>query len=313
MVPEPGQLVHVRQRAFVVESVLASTGLPDVLRPDGLARSQHLVTLSSIEDDALGDRLRVIWEVEPGASIRERGHLPVPTNGFDDPATLDAFLDAVRWGAISSADMHALQSPFRSGIRIGRQWLEHFTVLGLPATGRNPKGRAPSARARPSAEGGYGDYGVGVVLAAAAGVATATGVVVALALASVPASASASGVSTATGVVLAAASGVAAACGASCRRCPPRVSCRRCPPRASCRRCPPLWRPWTEAWCTLSCFPVPPGRPWAEAAAGRTRAAASTATANERRERVMVMWVILFPFRLVLPAGPVPCGPLHIQ
>ena len=53
MVPEPGQLVHVRQRPFVVESVLASSGLPDVLRQDGLARSQHLVTLSSIEDDAL--------------------------------------------------------------------------------------------------------------------------------------------------------------------------------------------------------------------------------------------------------------------
>src|SRR2546429_9316984 len=104
MVPEPGQLVHVRQRPFVVESVLASSGLPDALRQDGLTRSQHLVTLSSIEDDALGDRLRVIWEVEPGASIRERGQLPVPTHGFDDPATLDAFLDAVRWGAISSAD-----------------------------------------------------------------------------------------------------------------------------------------------------------------------------------------------------------------
>src|SRR2546423_8190694 len=124
MVPEPGQLVHVRQRPFVVESVLASSGLPDALRQEGLTRSQHLVTLSSIEDDALSERLRVIWEVEPGASIRERGHLPVPTNGFDDPATLDAFLDAVRWGAISSADMHALQSPFRSGIRIEDYHLE---------------------------------------------------------------------------------------------------------------------------------------------------------------------------------------------
>jgi hypothetical protein len=164
--PEPGQLVHVRQRPFVVESVLASTGLPNVLRQDGLTRSQHLATLSSIEDDALGDRLRVIWEVEPGASIRERGHLPVPTNGFDDPATLDAVLDAVRWGAISSADMHALQSPFRSGIRIepnrdglgfGGRRVEPISRPRLPATGRNPEGRAPSARARPSAEGGYGD------------------------------------------------------------------------------------------------------------------------------------------------------------
>ena len=38
--------------------------------------------------------------------------------GFDAPRHLDAFLDAVRWGAISSADINALQSPFRSGIEI---------------------------------------------------------------------------------------------------------------------------------------------------------------------------------------------------
>jgi hypothetical protein len=141
MVPEPGQLVHVRQRPFVVESVLASAGLPDVLRQDGLTRSQHLVTLSSIEDDALGESLRVIWEVEPGASIRERGHLPVPTNGFDDPATLDAFLDAVRWGAVSSADMHALQSPFRSGIRIEDYHLEPVVrAIQMPRVARAKTG-----------------------------------------------------------------------------------------------------------------------------------------------------------------------------
>ena len=62
----------------VVDSVLASTGLPDVLRQDGLTRSQHLVTLSSIEGDALGDRLRVIWEVEPGTSIPVEGSDSLP-------------------------------------------------------------------------------------------------------------------------------------------------------------------------------------------------------------------------------------------
>src|SRR5208283_4760580 len=36
----------------------------------------------------------------------------------DDPGRLDAFLDAVRWGAIASADARALQAPFRSGITI---------------------------------------------------------------------------------------------------------------------------------------------------------------------------------------------------
>jgi hypothetical protein len=43
--------------------------------------------------------------------------LPEP-RGFDQPAHLEAFLDAVRWGAASIADTRQLQSPFRSGIEI---------------------------------------------------------------------------------------------------------------------------------------------------------------------------------------------------
>src|ERR1035437_8900534 len=43
--------------------------------------------------------------------------LPEP-KGFDQPAHLEAFLDAVRWGAASIADTRQLQSPFRSGIEI---------------------------------------------------------------------------------------------------------------------------------------------------------------------------------------------------
>src|SRR5262249_2050018 len=34
------------------------------------------------------------------------------------PARLDAFLDAVRWGAASTADVRSIQAPFRSGIEI---------------------------------------------------------------------------------------------------------------------------------------------------------------------------------------------------
>ncbi len=45
--------------------------------------------------------------------------LPRPVAGqLDPPERLDAFLDAVRWGAIASADPRALQAPFRSGITI---------------------------------------------------------------------------------------------------------------------------------------------------------------------------------------------------
>lgn len=76
-----------------------------------------MVTLSSIEDDALGETLQVIWEIEPDARINEKVGLPDPT-AFDPPERFDAFLNAVRWGAISSADIKNLQAPFRSGITI---------------------------------------------------------------------------------------------------------------------------------------------------------------------------------------------------
>jgi len=50
-------------------------------------------------------------------AVHERAELPEPT-GFDEPKRLDAFLDAVRWGAASTADIRSLQAPFRSGIAI---------------------------------------------------------------------------------------------------------------------------------------------------------------------------------------------------
>lgn len=115
-VPEQGQLVEVRQRHFVVLEV-AESGLPTDNGLDGVRGKQHLVTLSSVEDDALGEELQVVWELEPGLHVYEKMGLPNPT-GFDDPVTLDCFLDAVRWGAVVSADSRALQSPFRSGIDI---------------------------------------------------------------------------------------------------------------------------------------------------------------------------------------------------
>lgn len=83
----------------------------------GVTKTQHLVKLSSVEDDGLGEELQVIWELEVGAHIYEKMELPQP-KGFDSPERLDAFLDAVRWGAASTADIRTVQSPFRSGIDI---------------------------------------------------------------------------------------------------------------------------------------------------------------------------------------------------
>ena len=106
--PEPGQLVEVRRRQWVVSEIQGSTS----------GRSaEHLVSLNSIEEDAVGEELSVIWEIEPGARVIEKAGLPAFT-GIDSKARLDVFLDAVRWGAVTNADKNALQAPFRSGISI---------------------------------------------------------------------------------------------------------------------------------------------------------------------------------------------------
>ena len=84
--PELGQIATVRQRRFVVTDVLPSA-LP--ASPLGArADPQHLVSLISIEDDALGETLQVVWELEPGAEVTETAALPEPT-GFDPPYRLD--------------------------------------------------------------------------------------------------------------------------------------------------------------------------------------------------------------------------------
>ncbi len=108
--PEPGQLVEVRRRQWVVADVISS-------QIDTNAIPQNAVTLSSIDEDGLGEELEVIWEIEPGAQVIERAGLPSIT-GQDDSDTLEAFLDAVRWGAATNADRGFLQAPFRSGVSI---------------------------------------------------------------------------------------------------------------------------------------------------------------------------------------------------
>lgn len=129
--PETGQLVRVRERRFVVTDVRRSELMVDAMHPN--AEPQHLVALASVEDDAHGETLEVIWEIEPGARLDDERALPEPT-GFDDPARFDAFLDAVRWGAIASADMRTLQAPFRSGVAI-----EDFQLEPLARALRMPR------------------------------------------------------------------------------------------------------------------------------------------------------------------------------
>ena len=129
--PESGQLARVRGRIWVVAEVARDSQASLDGRP-----VQHLVSLISVEDDATGEELEVVWEIEPGTSVIERAELPaIAADRLDEPAELDAFLDAVRWGAVTSADHRSLQAPFRSGIVIEDYQLEPLVrALRSPRT-----------------------------------------------------------------------------------------------------------------------------------------------------------------------------------
>ncbi|MGW3467688.1 DISARM system SNF2-like helicase DrmD [Saccharopolyspora sp. NPDC000995] len=133
-VPGEGQLVTVRNRQWIasdVEPGEVADGDPKVVN----RLRTHLVTLVSIEDDAHDDVLRVVWELESGAVAHDGKVLPSPERGFDAPSELSAFLHAVRWGAIASADTTMLQAPFRSGIQIEDYQLDPVVrALSMPRT-----------------------------------------------------------------------------------------------------------------------------------------------------------------------------------
>lgn len=110
-IPEQGELVEVRRRQWLVSDV-------EPFHSEGdRYREQHAVTLESIEEDANGEQITVIWQIEPGARILEKAGLP-EIRGCDANSRLDAFLNAVRWGIATNVDRNNLLSPFRSGITI---------------------------------------------------------------------------------------------------------------------------------------------------------------------------------------------------
>lgn len=55
--PEQEQLVEVRQRRYVVSDI-AKSSLPPATLSGGLESAQHLISLTSGEDDALGEELQ---------------------------------------------------------------------------------------------------------------------------------------------------------------------------------------------------------------------------------------------------------------
>ncbi|WP_420435491.1 DISARM system SNF2-like helicase DrmD [Candidatus Poriferisocius sp.] len=131
-IPEQGNLVRVRDRFWIVESVVPSRPLPGSTNGSGSA-THHAVRLVPVDDRGGPDPLTVFWELEPGTEIRPQASLPDPADGLDDSETFSAFLDAARWGAVAAADPTAFQSPFRAGIDIkDYQLLPLVKALSMP-------------------------------------------------------------------------------------------------------------------------------------------------------------------------------------
>jgi hypothetical protein len=107
--PEPGQIVRVRQRQYLVEGIVAPTCAADAT----------LVRLSCLDDDAQGQELEVLWEAELDAEVLTgSGWDHLATRSFDAPRLFSAYLHTLRWNCVTATNPRLFQSPFRAGIRI---------------------------------------------------------------------------------------------------------------------------------------------------------------------------------------------------
>ncbi len=123
VLPEPGQLVHVRSRRWLVETV----------EPRGTGESP-LIRLACADDDAQGQMLDVFWDYEIDRKILdEEGWANLATQGFDPPRYFSAFLHTLRWNCVTSTDSALVQSPFRAGIKLEAYQIEPLRkALQLP-------------------------------------------------------------------------------------------------------------------------------------------------------------------------------------
>lgn len=135
-VPEPGQVVEVRGSTWAVAQIKPQ-GLPRSPADEAVASLNHAVTLQALDEDRLGEELTVVWELEVGHTVTPAQGLPTQVNpdAFDDPNTLAGFVDAMRWGAVTSADDRSVQAPFHSGVAVEAYQLEPLRrALSSPRT-----------------------------------------------------------------------------------------------------------------------------------------------------------------------------------
>jgi len=123
-VPEPGELVLVRARRWLVE---------EVITPPTPGQS-CLLRLACADDDAQGQTLEVFWDFEVDRCILEgEGWAEVAARGFDPPLHFAAFLYTLRWSCVTATNPKLFQAPFRAGIKLDAYQMEPLRkALQLP-------------------------------------------------------------------------------------------------------------------------------------------------------------------------------------
>ena len=121
--PSIGDLVRIRTRTWLVESV-----------ENPSPGQAGLVGLSCLDDDAQGDQLAVLWEIELDAQVLDaEAWKAIGQKGFDDPNRFGAYLRTLRWNCVTATDAKLFQAPFRAGIKIDAYQLEPLRkALQLP-------------------------------------------------------------------------------------------------------------------------------------------------------------------------------------
>ncbi|MCB9789289.1 MAG: DEAD/DEAH box helicase [Deltaproteobacteria bacterium] len=99
-----------------------------------VARPAERVRLVCLDDDAQGRDLEVFWPLELGARVIEPSAEGLGTvTRLDDPAQFGAYLNALRWNAISATDNALFQAPFRAGIQLMNHQIPPLSkALALP-------------------------------------------------------------------------------------------------------------------------------------------------------------------------------------
>jgi superfamily II DNA or RNA helicase len=124
LTPAVGAIVQVRRRQYLVEGVT----------PPGEPYEATRVDLVCLDDDAEGQRLSVLWELELGARVQKP-----ETEGLgaverlDPPRYFAAYLSALKWHQVTATDAALFQSPFRAGIKLfDHQLIPLKKALELP-------------------------------------------------------------------------------------------------------------------------------------------------------------------------------------